>query len=142
MKIAVEAYQITDVPPSLDGITVFWQDLGPSRGCVTICHARNCYRSQWTRKETNGRSTTIRSGCIVCYGAAWAGYFGGMGNRTIREFFKEADTSYLISLLALQRLASSVSKLGITPQLKARKTDHAYLGRIIDAIKASAEAGL
>ena len=102
MKIAVEAYQITDVPPSLDGITVFWQDLGPSRGCVTI----------------------------VCYGAAWAGYFGGMGNRTIREFFKEADTSYL------------VSKLGITPQLKARKTDHAYLGRIIDAIKASAEAGL
>ena len=130
MKIAVEAYQITDVPPSLDGITVFWQDLGPSRGCVTICHARNCYRSQWTRKETNGRSTTIRSGCIVCYGAAWAGYFGGMGNRTIREFFKEADTSYL------------VSKLGITPQLKARKTDHAYLGRIIDAIKASAEAGL
>ena len=58
MKIAVEAYQITDVPPSLDGITVFWQDLG------------------------------------------------------------------------------------ITPQLKARKTDHEYLGRIIDAIKASAEAGL
>lgn len=104
MKIAVEAYQITDVTPSLDGITVFWQDLGPSRGCVTI----------------------------VCYGAAWAGYFGGMGNRTIREFFKEADTSYL------------VSKLGITPSSPAwwRATDHAYLGRIIDAIKASAEAGL
>ena len=114
MKIAVEAYQITDVPPSLDDISVFWQDIGPSRGSVTI----------------------------ICYGAAWTCYFGGMGNRTIREFFKEADTSYLISLLALQRLASSVSKLGITPQLKARKTDHAYLGRIIDAIKASAEAGL
>ena len=71
-----------------------------------------------------------KKGVYVDYETGLTGYFGGMGNRTIREFFKEADTSYL------------VSKLGITPQLKARKTDHAYLGRIIDAIKASAEAGL
>ena len=73
MKIAVEAYQITDVPPSLDDISVFWQDIGPSRGSVTI----------------------------ICYGAAWTCYFGGMGNRTIREFFKEADTSYLVSKLGI-----------------------------------------
>ena len=44
MKIAVEAYQITDVPPSLDGITVFWQDLGPSSGCVTLV----CYGAATT----------------------------------------------------------------------------------------------
>ena len=47
MKIAVEAYQITDVPPSLDGITVFWQDLGPSSGCVTLV----CYGAAWAPTE-------------------------------------------------------------------------------------------
>lgn len=60
---------------------------------------------------------------ITCYGSAWTAYFGAMGGDTIRQFFARADVGYL------------VTKLGITPLLKQRKTDHAYLGRIVSAIK-------
>lgn len=65
---------------------------------------------------------------ITCYGCAWTAYFGAMGGRTIQRFFSDADTYYL------------VTKLGITPHLKQRKSDHAYLGRIVDAIKAAIAA--
>ncbi len=61
---------------------------------------------------------------ITCWGSAWTAYFGGMSGQTIQEFFASADTPYL------------VTKLGITPQLKQGKREHAYLGRIIDAVKA------
>jgi hypothetical protein len=100
--INVEAVEISGVP-ALDPIQVFWSDLEPGKGSVTI----------------------------TCFGAAWTAYFGAMGeNTTIRDFFARADTGYL------------VIKLGITPLLKCRKADYAYLGRIIDAVKASLTEGV
>ena len=82
----------------LDPITVFWLDLGAGQGSVTI----------------------------TCWGCAWTAWFGAMGeNRTIRQFFADAPTDYL------------VTKLGITPLLRSRRADYAYLGRIVKAIKAA-----
>lgn len=96
MTITVEAIEIPAAGP-LDAIQVYWRDVGVGQGYVTI----------------------------TCWGSAWTCYFGGMNGRTIREFFAECDTSYL------------VNKLGITQHLKQRKSDHDYLGRIIEAIQAS-----
>lgn len=86
---------------SLDIITVFWQDFGVGQGNVTI----------------------------ICWGAAWTCYFGGMGGNTIREFFSNADVGYL------------VNKLGNTQWLKASKKHDAYLGRLIVAVKQSLKEG-
>lgn len=97
MKVApvsADAMMITDAP-GLDAIHVYWVDVEPWKGYVTI----------------------------TCYGSAWTAYFGGMSGQTIREFFASADTGYL------------VSKMGITPHLKGTKRDHAYLGKIIDAVR-------
>lgn len=94
-RIAVEAVEI-DPGPGLDRLHVFWHDAEPGKGSVTI----------------------------TCFGCAWTAYWGAMSNRSIRQFFQEADTGYL------------VTKLGITPLLKQRNADHAYLARIVDAIKA------
>lgn len=80
---------------SLDEISVFWCDLGPCQGSVTI----------------------------TCWGNAWTAYFGGMSGMTIREFFENAPTNYL------------VSKLGISQVLARRKQNDKYLARIIDRVK-------
>lgn len=92
--VPVECWKIAE-GNGLDEIHVFWMDVAPGKGYVTI----------------------------ICYGDAWTAYFGGMGNGTIREFFASCDTVYM------------VTKMGITMDLKQRKRDHAYLGRIIDAVK-------
>lgn len=92
----IEAFEIP-AAGSLDAIQVFWQDVGPGQGYVTI----------------------------TCWGSAWTCYFGGMSGQTIREFFASCDTGYL------------TTKLGITQHLKQGKKDHAYLGRIIEAIQAA-----
>lgn len=60
---------------------------------------------------------------ITCWGSAWTVFFGGMGNQAIRQFFAEADTPYL------------VSKMGITQHLKQSRRAHAYLGKLVDAVK-------
>jgi hypothetical protein len=74
----------------------------------------------WRNYEPGKGSVTI-----TCYGSAWTAYFGAMSGSTIQQFFTSAGTDYL------------VNKLGLTPQLKQRKTDLAYLSRIIDAVKAA-----
>lgn len=56
---------------SLDSITVFWQNLGPQQGQVTI----------------------------ICWGCAWTAYFGGMPEETIQQFFAKAGTDYMINKL-------------------------------------------
>jgi hypothetical protein len=97
-SVSVEAVRIANIDSiGLDPICVFWQDVGPGQGYCTI----------------------------TCYGAAWTVYFGGMNGRTIRQFFAEAGTDYL------------VTKMGITPHLKQTKRDNAYLTRIINAVKQS-----
>lgn len=79
----------------LDPITVFWEDFAAGKGAVTV----------------------------ICYHSAWNCYFGAMGDCTIRQFFSEVGTDYL------------VNKLGITEWLKKSKTHEKYLCRIIDAVR-------
>lgn len=67
----VTMLRITDVP-SLDPIRVTLDDIGPSQGRINI----------------------------ECYGQAWASYWGGMGGKTIAQFFASCDNCYLISNLA------------------------------------------
>lgn len=90
----VEVFRV-EPTTALDQITVYWENYEPSKGMVTL----------------------------VCFGSAWTCWFGGMGGKTIQEFFASADTDYL------------VSKLGNTPHLFRRKRDLAYLARIIVAVK-------
>lgn len=92
-----EGVEVSIVPPAadLDEVVVYWRNLSLGKGHVTV----------------------------TCWGNAWTGYFGGMGERTIQQFVAGADTSYL------------VNKLGITPHLKQTKRDHAYLARVINAVK-------
>jgi len=59
--------------PGLDWIYVYWSDVEPGKGHVTI----------------------------TCYGSAWCAYFGGMPGDTIRQFFQRADTSYLVTKLGI-----------------------------------------
>lgn len=94
--VQVEAWTIT-YAPTLDRTHVFWLDVEPGKGYVTI----------------------------ICYGQAWTAYFNAMGDKTIKQFFAGCDTGYM------------VTKMGITPYLKQTKAHHAYLGRIIDAVKDS-----
>ncbi|SDH05344.1 MULTISPECIES: hypothetical protein [unclassified Duganella] len=51
----------------LDPITVFLEDIGPRQGKIVI----------------------------ECYGKSWSGYWGGMGNRTIAEFFRSCSVQYI-----------------------------------------------
>lgn len=61
---------------------------------------------------------------ITCFGSAWTAYFGAMAGKTIAQFVARVEVDYL------------VTKLGITPQLKGRKCDNAYLARIVRAVQA------
>ena len=90
--------KVMDIPEQngLDRITVFWRNLSEGKGDVTIC----------------------------CYGCAWTSWFGAMGDRTIEQFFIDADTYYL------------TEKFGITRLLKQNKAHERYLAKIIDAVKA------
>lgn len=94
--VVAEVFAIDDAK-GLDRIHAFWIDIEPGSGYVTI----------------------------ICYGAAWTAYFGGMSGKTIREFFATCDTDYLLR------------KLGIGPHLKSTKRDDAYLTKIIEAVKES-----
>ncbi|BCX53916.1 MULTISPECIES: hypothetical protein [Comamonas] len=74
MKIetgTVSLVRITDVK-GLDPIRVTLDDIGPGKGRINI----------------------------ECYGQAWASYWGGMGGKTIAQFFASCDNCYLISNLA------------------------------------------
>jgi hypothetical protein len=81
--------------PGLDGIVVYWHNYEPGKGMVTI----------------------------VCFGAAWNTYFGGMSGETIQKFFNGAGADYLAN--ALTR----------SPHLMQRKRDLEYVTRIVKAVK-------
>lgn len=68
--LQTETWRI-DSAPALGPIHVFWMDVSPNQGYVTI----------------------------ICYGRAWTAYFGGMPVLTIREFFAMADEDYLVNKL-------------------------------------------
>ncbi len=57
---------------ALDPVSVFTEDFGESQGQITI----------------------------TCYGKAWTSYWGGMGDRSIIEFFCGCDEYYLAKNLS------------------------------------------
>lgn len=67
----VTKFLITEVD-GLDAITVILEDLGPRKGKINI----------------------------DCYDQAWSAYWGGMGSRTIAEFFCSCDEHYLAKNLS------------------------------------------
>lgn len=71
-SIAVECSVITGAP-ALDRLHVFWIDVAPGSGYVTI----------------------------TCYGQAWTAYFGAMGGKTIKEFFVGCDTGYMVTKMGI-----------------------------------------
>lgn len=66
----VRRLTISEVP-SLDPIRVMLEDIGPGQGRINI----------------------------ECWGKSWANFFGGMGERTIAQFFVSCDEHYLAGKL-------------------------------------------
>jgi len=57
---------------ALDPVSVFLEDFGPRQGKIII----------------------------ECYGKSWSSYWGGMGDRTIAEFFCSCDEHYIAKNLS------------------------------------------
>lgn len=65
--------RITDIESErLDPITVVLEDVGPRRGRLTI----------------------------TCFNGSWCAFWGGMGDRPVREFVRKCDVEYLVGCLA------------------------------------------
>lgn len=71
MTLNVQLEEIEWPGLALDPIRVYWDDVGPGQGHVTI----------------------------TCYGCAWTCYFNAMGVQTIRQFFAGSDIDYLAGAL-------------------------------------------
>ncbi|MDU9408260.1 hypothetical protein RTH74_11685 [Pseudomonas sp. zfem001] len=71
-------------PHKLDPVTVILEDIGHR----VIPTASGSY--------------TSRQGKIIveCYGKSWSAYWGGMGDRTVAQFFSDEHCGYLIGSLA------------------------------------------
>ncbi|EKO3439457.1 hypothetical protein NTE19_003349 [Vibrio fluvialis] len=80
--------QLTELD-RLDPITIFLEDFEPRKGKITI----------------------------ECYGQSWSSYWGGMGDRSIAEFFIDCNNSYLAGNLS--RISSDVDDYeGLGKKLK------------------------
>jgi hypothetical protein len=66
LNVPVDCWKIPEVD-GLETIHVFWMDVAPGAGSVTI----------------------------TCYGQAWTAYFNAMGDWGIREFVSSCDINYL-----------------------------------------------
>lgn len=89
------ALRITEAP-ALDPIIVIFQDIGPGQGRLIV----------------------------ECFGSAWATYWGGMGDRTVKEFIRSCNSDYIANRL--------------WPEKQRRtKAGYAYLMRIVDAVRAA-----
>jgi len=89
----VVAFTIYDAP-KLDPITVIMEDVGPGNGRLTV----------------------------ECYGEAWSGYWGAMGDRTLQEFIADCDAGYLANRMS-------------NPYQKNLKNRDDYLLRIVTAVR-------
>lgn len=67
----------------LDQINVYWHDVRPGQGYVTI----------------------------TCWGAAWTAWFGAMGDVTIEQFFISSGPDYLVNKLIPVQWMRSTKKL-------------------------------
>lgn len=93
--IAVKAFEITDAH-ALDPVRVIVQDIAPGQGRIII----------------------------ECFGQAWAGYWGAMGDRDVLRFFASCEPQYLANSMATNI------------QSRKKKSDE-YLLRVIKAVQSS-----
>lgn len=89
-QIQVAAFVISEAE-ALDPITVVIHDVQLGKGYITIS----------------------------CYGLAWSGYWGAMGERNVKQFIAQCDIDYIVNKLSHERM---------------RKRDIAYLKRIVAAV--------
>jgi hypothetical protein len=82
-----------------DSINVFWCDISKGVGSITV----------------------------TSWGNAWTAYFGATGDRTIKDFVRDADVDYL------------VTKMGMSQVIAHNKKNDKYLGKIIGRVKESLE---
>ena len=81
-RVTVDVLRIPR-PASLDPIIVYFEDSAPGKGRITI----------------------------TCYGDAWTGAWGAMGDRTVRQFVAGVDPDYLAgSLLELRKASDHFRK--------------------------------
>lgn len=92
----VSRLEITELP-RLDPIRVYIEDYVPGKGRITIS----------------------------CYDAAWVGYWGAMGGKTIAEFFISCGAEYL------------AGNMGCASTLSHSKSNFRYLVRVIEAVQES-----
>lgn len=85
----------------LDPVTVFLEDLGNNS-------------SDAIRVSNRGKII------IECYGKSWSSYWGGMGDRTVAQFFCDIGADYLVGCLAPQLNSSRYSSDALVTL--ARKT--------------------
>lgn len=96
-KTAVEAFTINDAP-NLDAITVITEAWRPGAGRITL----------------------------VCYGRAWTGSWGAMGDNTVLEFVAAANADYVADNMEWGQPI-------LMKQYRARERE--YLLRIIRAVQ-------
>lgn len=77
-------------PHMLDPVTVILEDLEPRRGKIII----------------------------ECYGKSWSAYWGGMGDRSIAQFFADCSTGYLIGNLDPQLRSWSFNGKALVDKVK------------------------
>ena len=104
-KSTVEKIKITGAK-NLDPVSVFLEDLEPGRGKITI----------------------------ECYGKSWSAYWGAMGKeRTISQFFCDANTEYIVGYLDGQ--LRSVIYESYEDEEGTPNHHYEYLCRIVGAVK-------
>jgi hypothetical protein len=96
----VTRLEITELQ-KLDPIRVYIEDYEPGKGRITIS----------------------------CYDGAWVGYWGGMGKRTLSQFFTCCDAEYL------------AGNLGCASTLRQNESSRKYLIRIIEAVQQALKGG-
>jgi hypothetical protein len=62
---------------------------------------------------------------IVCFNAAWVGYWGAMGGQTVEQFVLSCDAEYL------------AGNIGCAVSLQKSESNAAYLVKIITAVQAA-----
>lgn len=94
--VELTSYQAYEIPDAdgLDSIRFMLQDVGPGAGRLLV----------------------------ECYGEAWATYWGGMGQRTIREFLSTCSgVDYVVNCL-------------LSPRKNRSKATEVYLSKIVAAV--------
>lgn len=84
----------------------------------------------------NGKGSII----ITCFGKAWTAYWPAMGDRSVRQFFIDADNEYLAGNLAPQinqetQWNPMEDECGFEDFKPQASNEYTYICRIIDAIK-------